>query len=320
MKNKEKNNPQVNKKQEMDQDVPYSLILTYERIVRKVKEDRKCDIQIISDSDIVNIRSIEELKPWILTKNTIFTDISVNGKEMMRIGESWHFCRRKKEEDKTTMKNTTTATNNAITADEFIRVYKEYELALRNILGKSPYEYESEIEDSGIQSMLQIIRLNRNFIQHQKESDFVQISQKQVELLQKLTEQVKRTAGTVKDAMVPIRKCRILYDDFTVSEALSVFAETETKRIPVICRQNGQFLGMCTVHQFLKYMNQTRNSTKLVPKRKGTCNLELEDAPEIEADSMVYDLKGTKESIYIVVKKQKVVGLLLLDGNEAKAS
>ena len=91
---------------------------------------------------------------------------------------------------------------------------------------------------------------------------------------------------------------------------MEVFACTVKDRVPVLCRQSGRFLGTCSAMQLLKYINNTSMSTKLIPQRASKLKLKLDEAPTIESDSLVYDLKSDQS--YVVTKNEKVVGILPL--------
>lgn len=203
----------------------------------------------------------------------------------------------------------TRKTQEIIPTSEFINLYKEYETVLRDTMNSNPYAYEST-QPQQISNKLQIIRLNRNYIQHESDPDFVKISRDQYEFLQQVINDVKLTQGTAKDGMIPIRKYPHLFDDMRSSEAVEVFAGTVKDRVPVLCRQSGRFLGMCSAMQLLKYINNTSMSTKLVPQRSSKLKLKLEEAPTIETDSLVYNLNP--DQLYVVTKNEKVVGILPL--------
>lgn len=202
-----------------------------------------------------------------------------------------------------------TKTTDIVSTTEFIELYKKYETILRNVLDLTPYDYE-KMQSQQVSSRLQIIRLNRNYIQHETDPYFVKISQAQYNFLINIINDIKLKQGSAKDGMIPIRKYPHLYADMTVTEAIDVFAASKTDQIPVIKRETGVFLGMCSPMQLLKYINKTRGTTKLVPQRAVKEQLELSEAPTIEADAMLYDLK--KEQLYIVTKNGKTIGVLQL--------
>lgn len=201
----------------------------------------------------------------------------------------------------------TRKTQEIIPTSEFINLYKEYETVLRDTMNSNPYTYEST-QSQQVSNKLQIIRLNRNYIQHESDPDFVKISRDQYEFLQQVINNVKLTQGTAKDGMIPIRKYPHLFDDMRASEAVEVFACTVKDRVPVLCRQSGRFLGMCSAMQLLKYINNTSMSTKLIPQRASKLKLKLDEAPTIESDSLVYGLE--RDQLYVVTKNEKVVGVL----------
>ena len=203
----------------------------------------------------------------------------------------------------------TRKTQEIIPTSEFINLYKEYETVLRDTMNSNPYTYEST-QSQQVSNKLQSIRLNRNYIQHESDPDFVKISRDQYEFLQQVINNVKLTQGTAKDGMIPIRKYPHLFDDMRASEAVEVFACTVKDRVPVLCRQSGRFLGMCSAMQLLKYINNTSMSTKLIPQRASKLKLKLDEAPTIESDSLVYDLE--RDQLYVVTKNEKVVGFLPL--------
>lgn len=203
----------------------------------------------------------------------------------------------------------TRKTQEIIPTSEFINLYKEYETVLRDTMNSNPYTYEST-QSQQVSNKLQIIRLNRNYIQHESDPDFVKISRDQYEFLQQVINNVKLTQGTAKDGMIPIRKYPHLFDDMRASEAVEVFACTVKDRVPVLCRQSGRFLGTCSAMQLLKYINNTSMSTKLIPQRASKLKLKLDEAPTIESDSLVYDLE--RDQLYVVTKNEKVVGFLPL--------
>lgn len=203
----------------------------------------------------------------------------------------------------------TRKTQEIIPTSEFINLYKEYETVLRDTMNSNPYTYEST-QSQQVSNKLQIIRLNRNYIQHESDPDFVKISRDQYEFLQQVINNVKLTQGTAKDGMIPIRKYPHLFDDMRASEAVEVFACTVKDRVPVLCRQSGRFLGMCSAMQLLKYINNTSMSTKLIPQRASKLKLKLDEAPTIESNSLVYDLE--RDQLYVVTKNEKVVGFLPL--------
>ena len=203
----------------------------------------------------------------------------------------------------------TKKTQEIIPTSEFINLYKEYETVLRDTMNSNPYAYES-MQPQQVSNKLQIIRLNRNYIQHESDPDFVKISRDQYEFLKQVINDVKLTQGTAKDGMISIQKYPHLFDDMRASEAVEVFACTVKDRVPVLCRQSGRFLGMCSAMQLLKYINNTSMSTKLIPQRASKLKLKLDEAPTIESDSLVYDLE--RDQLYVVTKNEKVVGFLPL--------
>ena len=76
----------------------------------------------------------------------------------------------------------TRKTQEIIPTSEFINLYKEYETVLRDTTNSNPYAYEST-QPQQVSNKLQIIRLNRNYIQHESDPDFVKISRDQYEFL-----------------------------------------------------------------------------------------------------------------------------------------
>ena len=200
----------------------------------------------------------------------------------------------------------TRKTQEIIPTPEFINLYKEYETVLRDTMNSNPYAYEST-QPQQVSNKLQIIRLNRNYIQHESDPDFVKIIRDQYEFLKQVINHVKLTQGTAKDGMISIRKYPHLFDDMRASEAVEVFACTVKDRVPVLCRQSGRFLGTCSAMQLF---NNTSMSTKLIPQRASKLKLKLDEAPTIESDSLVYDLKS--DQLYVVTKNEKVVGILPL--------
>lgn len=202
----------------------------------------------------------------------------------------------------------TKKTSDIVSISEFIDLYKEYETVLRDLLGINPYTYEGR-QEPPLSTKLQIIRLNRNYIQHEPDPEFVKISRDQYELLRTVIANIKRETGIAKDEMIPIRKYPHLYDDMTVTEAMTVFGESTTDRIPVISRQSSRFLGICSSMQFLKYASKVRGATKLKPQRAGKEKLELEETPTIETDSALCDIAA---GTYLVTKNGKAAGVLTI--------
>lgn len=196
-----------------------------------------------------------------------------------------------------------------ISSESFIDAYKAYEAAVRDVCEMMPLDFENS-QDQSLKKKLQIIRMERNFIQHENAPDFIQVTAAQMETLKEVTDALRRRQGVVKDAMITIRKYGCVYDDDTLQDAIHVLATIGRDDLVVIKRETSEVLGFFMKDAVISCINEdTPLKTKMLTSGRSKYQIPLQT--EYQTIDENEAMCTVNQSItYIVYRGKRAVGVL----------
>lgn len=118
----------------------------------------------------------------------------------------------------------------ATNADKFLSLYREYETLLRDD-GKDYKELEESADDL-LQNRLRINRQLRNYLTHNHDAGFLEISDKQISFMEKLIFEQKSSMDILKKHMKSAKVAGCLYTD-TLDDVLTKMMKLKVIRLPV---------------------------------------------------------------------------------------
>ena len=198
-----------------------------------------------------------------------------------------------------------------VSIEEFIAAFKEYEKVIREVLNISIVDFENQQTET-IKRQLQIIRLHRNYIQHEQDSTFLLITETQLEVLQRVVAEIRRSQGIVKDYMQTLRRYGVLYSSNSLREVSAMFAKTGRDQLPVIEESTGNFLGMFSAYTLIQMVAEGISMTaRLIPSGRSKAKpVPLKQVPTISADLAMCELPDVRSDVFVVVRGKKVIGVL----------
>ena len=118
----------------------------------------------------------------------------------------------------------------ATNADRFLSLYREYETLLRDD-GKDYKELEESADDL-LQNRLRINRQLRNYLTHNHDAGFLEISDKQIAFMEKLIFEQKNSMDILKKHMQSAKVAGCLRTD-TLDDVLTKMMKLKVTRLPV---------------------------------------------------------------------------------------
>lgn len=118
----------------------------------------------------------------------------------------------------------------ATNADRFLSLYREYETLLRDD-GKDYKELEESADDL-LQNRLRINRQLRNYLTHNHDAGFLEISDKQIAFMEKLIFEQKNSMDILKKHMKSAKVAGCLRTD-TLDDVLTKMMKLKVTRLPV---------------------------------------------------------------------------------------
>lgn len=191
------------------------------------------------------------------------------------------------------------------TAADYIQKYKELETILN---GTMITDYEAQLDarnETEIMSKMRLCRNIRNFIQHNKDVDFVPISKDMMDFLSERILEIKLQNGTVKDAMLSLAKCKAINENETIFNATKILYKNELDFIPVFSVKD-EFLGTFSVQTLFSAIN-TENITAQTKVKKIVNLLTDKNLPKVLQTVPFCDVSEPKG--LVVNTKDKVIGI-----------
>lgn len=144
-------------------------------------------------------------------------------------------------------------------ADKFLSLYREYETLLRDA-GVDYKELEDSCEDVQMQNRLRINRQLRNYLTHNHDAGFLDISEKQIAYLEALILEQKQKGDILKKYIKTIRTGCVSTTDKLV-DVLTKF--TKLKQTKLLVLEQGCPVGIVNVYDVMKaYLAATRPKTE----------------------------------------------------------
>ena len=118
----------------------------------------------------------------------------------------------------------------ATNADKFLSLYREYETLLRDD-GKDYKELEESADDL-LQNRLRINRQLRNYLTHNHDAGFLEISDKQISFMEKLITEQKSSMDILKKHIKSAKVAGCVYTD-TLDGVLNKMIKLKVTKLPV---------------------------------------------------------------------------------------
>lgn len=129
---------------------------------------------------------------------------------------------------------------------QLIEKYKTLESLIREHYGQSVYEYEQTMEESE-QKKMQLIRLQRNYIQHENDFDaFITVSDGELQLMDALIRRIELEDGIAKDAMITVAKFGYCEDVDTINTVADVLCTKKNNEALIVNAKTGAAIGFVT--------------------------------------------------------------------------
>lgn len=145
----------------------------------------------------------------------------------------------------------------ATNAEKFLNLYREYETLLRD--AGVDYKELEEKSDDLMQNRLRINRQLRNYLTHNHDAGFLDISDKQLVFMEKLIKEQKYSMDILKKHTKTVKVAACTYVD-TLEDVLTKMIKLKVERLPVyddVC-----VLGFVSWTEVIKaYMSEKRPKT-----------------------------------------------------------
>lgn len=145
----------------------------------------------------------------------------------------------------------------ATNAEKFLNLYREYETLLRD--AGVDYKELEEKSDDLMQNRLRINRQLRNYLTHNHDAGFLEISDKQLVFMEKLIKEQKCSMDILKKHVKTAKVAACTYVD-TLEDVLTKMIKLKVERLPVyddVC-----VLGFVSWAEVIKsYMSEKRPKT-----------------------------------------------------------
>lgn len=145
-------------------------------------------------------------------------------------------------------------------ADKFLELYREYETLLRD--AGLDYKVLEEQSDDLLQNRLRMNRQMRNYLTHNHDVGFLDISDKQLLFISDLIKEQKQSMDILKKHIKTSKVAACRYDD-TLEDVIQKMTKLKVERLPVYC--DDCVYGFVSVYDVVKaYMSEKRlKTTKL---------------------------------------------------------
>jgi len=192
---------------------------------------------------------------------------------------------------------------------QLIEKYKTLELLIREHYNQSVYEYEQTMEESE-QKKMQLIRLQRNYIQHENNFDaFVTVSEGELQFLDKLIKRIELEDGIAKDAMISVAKFGTCSDIESIEFVAKLLYTKKNGQVLITNTKTGEAIGFIDHSKLVQMIAIGGKLSEKVLKYKDMFDtdflLTTQDVSLKELEQMDYD------KFVVVNKNRKAVGVIV---------
>jgi len=194
---------------------------------------------------------------------------------------------------------------------QLIEKYKTLESLIREHYGQSVYEYEQTLEESE-QKKMQLIRLQRNYIQHENDFDtFVAVSEKQLQFLDTLIKRIELEDGCAKDAMISVAKFGCCTTQDTINTAAKLLCTKKNGQVLIIDSISNVAIGFLDYEKVVQIIAAGgKLSDKLIKHTKAFDK----DFLLTSKDTQLKELEQMDCNKFVVcLQTKKAVGVILYD-------
>lgn len=132
-------------------------------------------------------------------------------------------------------------------SEKFLNLYREYETLLRD--AGIEYKELEEKSDDLMQNRLRINRQLRNYLTHNHDAGFLEISDKQLDFMDKLVKEQKSSLDILKKHLKTPKAAACTYSD-TLEDVLNKMIKLKVMRLPV-------YDGLCVLG-FVSWIDITK--------------------------------------------------------------
>lgn len=135
----------------------------------------------------------------------------------------------------------------ASNAEKFLDLYREYETLLRDA-GLDYKELEEQADDL-LQNRLRINRQIRNYLTHNHDAGFLEVSDKQLLFMEKLIKEQKYSMDILKKHVKTVKTSACMLTD-TLEDVITKMIKLKVDRLPVY--DENSVLGFVTMYELMK--------------------------------------------------------------------
>ena len=179
---------------------------------------------------------------------------------------------------------------------------------IRDKYNQSVYEYEQEMEESE-QKKMQLIRLQRNFIQHETDIDFVAVSEKQLQFIDTLIKRIELEDGCAKDAMVTVAKFGCCKDTDTINVVAKTLYQKKHGQVLIVDAKTNEAIGFLDQTKVVQIIATGGKLSEKVSKHKALIDTNF---LLTETNMLLKDLEMIDCNKFVVANKNRsVVGVII---------
>lgn len=183
--------------------------------------------------------------------------------------------------------------------EKFLNTYREYETLIRN-KGLDPRTIEETSEPPLTQARLRMCRQFRNYLSHQNDSAFLEISSEMSKFLQQQVDQLKLEGDPLKKHIKTVNSGTVSEND-KVSVAMEKMVKLKTSSI-VVRKESGY--ALVSIHEVAKALlkSKTTRIKTLKTSKEFTFGAPLDDVSALPSGIILCTKDGTEDGRLLGVR------------------
>lgn len=200
----------------------------------------------------------------------------------------------------------------ATNAEKFLGLYREYETLLRD--AGIDYKDLEEKSDDLLQNRLRINRQLRNYLTHNHDAGFLEISDKQIAFMEKLIFEQKCSMDILKKHVKTVKTAACTYAD-NLEDVLNKMSKLKVTKLPVY--DDTGVLGFVSVYDVTKaFLTEKRPKTAKLSVVKKLEKKVICMTPDTQMSVVLSQTTGVVCCTDTGLKNGKLLGVFLNDENK----
>ncbi len=128
--------------------------------------------------------------------------------------------------------------------DEFLSLYKEYEGLVKDLYGITPLQHQESLTDERLQGRLTLCRQFRNYLSHNNDGSFIEITNVHIKFLENYVEELSAESDVAKTHMKTIAAGLCAETD----KCVDVLNKMIKGKMPEILVQTAKGYGIASIY------------------------------------------------------------------------